>query len=141
MLFRSAAGSYAVNSSNGNISIDGAAGSVQASSDFGRVSVVHGAGVTLDLHSSNGALGYSGTLGAGPHSLTSDFGSITLSLPANTAANLDLSTSFGNIHSALPVTTSGDLSREHWTGVLNGGGPRLTAKTSNGNISLDALSS
>ena len=135
------AGSYAANSSNGNVSIDGAAGSVQASSDFGRVSVVHGARVTLDLHSSNGAVAYSGTLGAGPHSLTSDFGSITLSVPASTAADLDLTTSFGNIHSALPVTTDGDLNRGHWTGVLNGGGSHVTAKTSNGNITLDALSS
>jgi hypothetical protein len=136
-----AAGSYAVTSSNGNISIDGAAGNVQASSDFGRVSVLHGVGVTLDLHSSNGAVAFSGTLGAGPHSLTSDFGSITLSLPASAAADLDLSTSFGSIRSTLPVTASGDLSRDHWTGVLNGGGPRLTVRTSNGSISLDALSS
>jgi DUF4097 and DUF4098 domain-containing protein YvlB len=136
-----AAGSYAVNSSNGNVSIDGAAGSVQAGSDFGRVSVLHGVAVTLDLHSSNGAVAYSGTLGAGPHSLTSDFGNVTLSLPATTAADLDLSTGFGSIHSSLPVTTSGDLNREHWSGALNGGGPRLTVKTSNGNITLDALSS
>ena len=136
-----AAGSYVIDSSNGNISIDGATGSVQASSDFGRVSVVHGAGVTLDLHSSNGAVSFSGSLGAGPHRLTSDFGDVSLSLPADTAASLDLSTSFGNIHSALPVTASGDLGREHWSGALNGGGPRLTVKTSNGNITLDALSS
>jgi DUF4097 and DUF4098 domain-containing protein YvlB len=136
-----AAGSYAVNSSNGSVSIDGAAGNVQARSDFGHVTVRHGLAATLDLHSSNGAVAYSGTLGAGPHSLTSDFGSITLSLPANTAADLDLSTSFGNIHSALPVTSNGDLSRGHWTGVLNGGGPRLTAKTSNGSITLDILNS
>ena len=136
-----AAGSYAANSSNGSVSIDGAAGNVQARSDFGRVSVLHGVGATLDLHSSNGAVAYSGTLGAGPHSLTSDFGSITLTLPANASADLDLSTSFGNIHSALPVTTNGDLSGGHWTGVLNGGGPRVTVKTSNGSISLDVLNS
>ena len=135
------AGSYAINSSNGNVSIDGAAGSVQASSDFGRVSVVHAAGVTLDLHSSNGSVTFSGSLGAGPHSLSSDFGNVVLTLPANTAADVDLSTGFGSIHSTLPVTASGDLSREHWTGALNGGGPRLTVKTSNGNITLDALSS
>jgi len=136
-----AAGSYAVNSSNGSVSIDGAAGAVQASSDFGRVTVLHGVGATLDLHSSNGPVAYSGTLGAGPHSLTSDFGSIALSLPASAGANLDLSTSFGDIHSALPVTTNGDLSRGHWTGVLNGGGPSVTAKTSNGSITLDVLNS
>jgi len=136
-----AASSYAINSSNGNINIDGAAGSVQASSDFGRVSVAHGSGATLDLHSSNGSVSYSGTLGAGPHSLTSDFGNVSLTLPASTTADLDLSTSFGSIHSALPVTASGDLSRDHWTGKLNNGGPQLTVKTSNGNISLDALSS
>jgi DUF4097 and DUF4098 domain-containing protein YvlB len=135
------AGSYAVNSSNGSISIDGAAGTVQASSDFGQVSVVHAAGVTLDLHSSNGTVTFSGSLGAGPHSLTSDFGNVTLSLPANTAADVDLSTGFGSIHSTLPVTASGDLSREHLAGALNGGGPRLTVKTSNGNITLDTLSS
>ena len=86
-------------------------------------------------------MSFSGTLGAGPHSLTSDFGNVTLTVPANTAADLDLSTGFGNIHTTLPVTSSGDISRQHWAGALNGGGPRVTMKTSNGNISLDALSS
>jgi DUF4097 and DUF4098 domain-containing protein YvlB len=136
-----AAASYAINSSNGNVTIDGAAGSVQASSDFGRVTVAHGLGVTLDLHSSNGAVSFSGSLGAGPHSLTSDFGDVSLTLPANTAADLDLSTGFGNINTTLPVTASGDISRQHWAGALNGGGPRVTVKTNNGNISLNALSS
>ena len=135
------AAGYEVTSSNGSVSIDGAAGSVRVHSDFGRVSVVHGSGVTLDLHSSNGSVTFSGSLGAGPQTLSSDFGDVLLSLPANTAANLDLETGFGHIRSTLPVTVSGDLGSTHWAGSLNGGGPRLTVKTGNGNITLDAFSS
>jgi DUF4097 and DUF4098 domain-containing protein YvlB len=141
-----AARSYAANSTNGRVSIDGAGGggadtAVQAGSDFGSVSVVHASGATLDLHSSNGSVSFSGSLGAGASSLTSDFGDVKLALPSNTNAQVDLATSFGGIHSALPITASGTMDKGHWTGTLGAGGPRLTVKTSNGSISIDALGS
>ena len=134
-----AGGGYDVGSSSGDVSLDGATGSVKARTDFGQVKVVNATGATLTLHSSSGAVSFAGSLGAGPHSLTTDFGDVRLSLPPATAANLDLTTSFGNISSALPVSVSGILDKQHWIGKLNGGGPELKVATSNGTITLETL--
>src|SRR5205085_10922508 len=123
--------------------VDGAAGQVKARTDVGSVSVIHAVAATVTLHSSSGAVSFSGSLGAGPHSLTTDFGDVRLSLPPDAKANVDLSTSFGRIHSALPITlgTAADVDEAHWVGVLNGGGPQVTAQTSSGSITLDTLKS
>jgi DUF4097 and DUF4098 domain-containing protein YvlB len=136
-----AGGGYDVGSSSGNVTVDGASGQVTARTDFGSVSVLHAVAATVSLHSSSGAVSFSGSLGAGPHSLDTDFGDVRLSLPPDTAANVDLSTSFGGIRSALPITLgpTGEVDESHWVGVLNGGGPQLTAETSSGSITLDIL--
>jgi DUF4097 and DUF4098 domain-containing protein YvlB len=138
-----AGGAYDAGSSSGEVSIDGAAGQVKARTDFGSVSVTHAVAATVSLHSSSGAVSFSGSLGAGPNSLTTDFGDVRLTLPPDTKANVDLSTSFGRIHSALPITlgTTADVGEAHWVGVLNGCGPKLTAQTSSGSITLETLKS
>jgi DUF4097 and DUF4098 domain-containing protein YvlB len=136
-----APGGYDLGSSSGNVTVDGAAGSLHAETAYGDVSVSNAAEVTLELHTNSGAVTFAGTLGAGPHSLTSDFGNVYLRLPADTAATVELTTDFGRIRSDFPITLSGDLDDEHWQGTLNGGGPSLTVKTSSGNISLETLNS
>jgi len=89
---------------------------------------------------SSGSVSFAGSLGAGPHSLRTDFGDIVLRLPADAAATFDLGTDFGSIHSDFPVTLSGDMDATAWQGTLGGGGPRLTVHTSSGSIRLETLS-
>jgi DUF4097 and DUF4098 domain-containing protein YvlB len=136
-----ASGGYDLGSDSGSITVDGASGSLQAETGFGDVSVSNADDVTLQLRTSSGAITFAGTLGDGPHSLETDFGSVRLSLPEDTAATLDLTTGYGSIRSALPITLSGDIAEDHWQGTLNGGGSSLTVQTSSGNISLEALNS
>jgi DUF4097 and DUF4098 domain-containing protein YvlB len=138
-----AGGAYDASSSSGEVSIDGAAGQVKARTDFGSVNVIHAVAATVTLYSSSGAVSFSGSLGAGPHLLTTDFGDVRLTLPPDTKANVDLSTSFGRIRSALPITLGAttDVDEAHWVGVLNGGGPQVTAQTSSGSITLEKLES
>ena len=37
--------------------------------------------------------------------------------------------------------TTADVDEAHWVGVLNGGGPQITAQTSSGGITLEPLKS
>jgi DUF4097 and DUF4098 domain-containing protein YvlB len=134
-----AGGGYDLSTSSGAVTLTGATGPVAAESGFGDVVVTGAENVTLDLHTNSGSVTFAGSLGAGPHSLRSDFGDILLRLPADAAATLDLGTDFGGIHSALPVTLSGDVDATHWEGTLNGGGARLTVHTSSGSIRIETL--
>ena len=66
-------------------------------------------------------------------------GSIELTLPRSTAANVDATTSGGNVNTELPVTTT-RMSEHHLKGSLNGGGEPIELRTSGGGISLRAAS-
>jgi hypothetical protein len=94
--------------------------------------------VTLDLLTQSGSIDFAGSLSEGPHSLRSDFGGITLTLPADSAFNVDLSTDFGQISSDLPVTVTGNIDEQHQTGTINGGGGTLKVETKSGNVDINA---
>jgi DUF4097 and DUF4098 domain-containing protein YvlB len=132
------ANAYDLNTQNGKISVDGARGAVKAHSDFGELEVLNAENVTLDLSSNNGGVTFSGSLAEGPHSVTSEFGNIKLTLPAETGLNVDIQTEFGKITSDFEITVSGELNENHWKGKFNGGGEDLTIKTQNGNITLQS---
>ena len=78
-----------------------------------------------------------GSLAEGGHSIQTRFGDVRLRLPQDAAFNFDLQTRFGKISSDFPVTVQGTLDENHWVGVANGGGPKLTASTQNGNIAIE----
>lgn len=132
------ASAYDIKTQNGKIKLDQAQGSIVAQSSFGDVEVLNVDNGTIDLSSTNGAISFSGSLGAGPHSISSDFGNITLNLPAETGLSVDLQTDFGKISSDFDLTVSGALEANHWVGKLNGGGETLNAKTQNGNITINS---
>jgi DUF4097 and DUF4098 domain-containing protein YvlB len=133
-----AAGAYDLETSSGSVTVEDARGAIKAHSGYGNIEVA-GEDATLSLSTSSGSVEYSGTLGEGPHTLQSDYGSITITIPADTALDIDLKTDYGKIKSAIPVTLSGDLEEEHWVGSLNGGGESLTASTSSGDIQIEVI--
>jgi DUF4097 and DUF4098 domain-containing protein YvlB len=130
------ASAYDLKTQNGKIKVDKARGSIMAQSDFGDVEVLNVENGTIDLSSTNGAVTFYGSLAAGPHKVASDFGNIALTLPAETALNVDLQTDFGKISSEFEITVSGALDDNHWVGKFNGGGEELSVKTRNGNITI-----
>lgn len=137
------ANAYDLKSNGGNIIVDGAKGKLKAHTDFGKIVIENATEVTLDLKSNGGAVEFSGSLGDGPHLVASDFGEITLTLPADATLNVDIQTDFGKIKSDLPiaVTFSGETntnSGDDITGTINGGGAQLTVKTNGGNVNLNA---
>jgi putative adhesin len=63
-------------------------------------------------------------------------GSVSLDLPGDLAADVDLHTSDGHIDLEMPVTTEGQIRQGEIHGKLNGGGSRLTIRTGDGSIHL-----
>jgi DUF4097 and DUF4098 domain-containing protein YvlB len=132
------ASAYDLQAKNGKIKLDQARGPIKAHSDFGDVEVLNVEHGTIDLSSTNGAVTFSGSLAEGPHNLSSDFGNITLTLPAKTALDVDMQTDFGKITSDFEITVSGVLDEDHWVGKFNGGGEELSITTKNGNITINS---
>jgi DUF4097 and DUF4098 domain-containing protein YvlB len=133
------ADSYDLQNKNGGISVDGASGSMQAGSDFGEINILNGENCDLNITTKNGGISYQGSLGKGPHTLTSDFGNVTLRIPADTPLTVDLKTEFGQITNDFEITTKGTVEDKHLTGKINGGGASLNVQVNNGEINLQTL--
>lgn len=135
------ADSYDLNSNSGGIVVDGVKGNLKAHTDFGSIDVLNAQNATLDLESNSGGIEFSGSLGEGPHSVRSDFGGITLSIPADSALNVSLETDLGSISSDIPltVTLSGESDKKQQVGTMNGGGAELTVQTNNGSIEIKSI--
>ena len=136
------AGSYDLHTNSGSITIDGAKGTLKANTDFGGIKIGNAQAVTLDLETNSGTVEFSGSLGEGPHLVKSDFGEIDLTLPADSALNVDLKTDFGSIKSDLPVTVtlngSSNSDGDEIVGSINGGGAQLTVQTNSGSVTIHA---
>ncbi len=121
---------------NGEITADGLQGPVEARTVNGRVRLATTG--WADAKTVNGSIHV--TLGStdAPHGL--DFktvnGQITLDLPSNAAADVDVSTVTGGISTDFPLTIRGRFMRHHASGTIGGGGPSLNLKTVSGGIEL-----
>lgn len=132
--------SYDLHTNSGSITVNGAQGKLKAYTDFGGIKIENAQAVTLDLKTSSGTVEFSGSLGAGPHKISSDFGGIDLTLPADSMLNVDLSTDFGSISSDLPITVTlngySNSDGDQIVGSINGGGDQFTAQTSSGSVTI-----
>ena len=142
-LTQASAASYDLHTNSGAVTVDGVKSNLKASTDFGNIEITNAQSVTLDLLTKSGNIEFNGSLGAGPHTVTTDFGNVTLSLPADSKLNVDLKTDFGKIQSDLPVTVtvtgSSSSNKEQIAGAVNGGGAQLTVKTNSGGININAM--
>lgn len=137
------ASSYDLHTNSGSITVSGVKGKLKAHTDFGGVKIDNAQAVTLDVNTKSGTVEFSGSLGTGPHTVSSDFGEIVLTLPADSKLNVDLSTDFGNINSDLPITivTNGNSRSEgdQIAGSINGGGEKLTVQTKSGGVNINTV--
>jgi hypothetical protein len=72
-------------------------------------------------------------------SITTGDGPVELKLPADLKANLEAHTSDGHIHLGVPVGVLGHVSPSRVQGTLNGGGPSLTVRSSDGPIRIEGI--
>jgi hypothetical protein len=66
-------------------------------------------------------------------------GSVEVLLPETFQANINASTRDGHIKLGLPVSVQGEISKSRVQGTLNGGGPELTLKSTDGSIRVGSL--
>lgn len=104
-------------------------GSIRADGRFDELDLKTGDG-HVDVRAADGS-----SLGAGWRLETGD-GNVTLEIPANTAADVDLHTGDGHIDLELPVTTDGRIRQNEIHGKINGGGSLLMIHTGDGSIQL-----
>jgi DUF4097 and DUF4098 domain-containing protein YvlB len=136
------ASSYDLHTNSGSITVGSAEGKLKAYTDFGSIKIEKAQDVTLDLKTNSGSVEFSGSLGAGPHMVQSEFGEIILTLPADAKLDVDLSTDFGHINSDLPITVTlngtSNSDGDQIVGSINGGGDQFTAQTNSGSVTIHA---
>ncbi len=124
--------------SDGSIHVTDFQGDLRAKTSDGSIDA-GGRFTALDLVTSDGRIAAdaeSGSKISGPWSLKTSDGSIQFHVPADLAFDLDASTGDGSIHSDLPIMVEGSQARNRLHGKVNGGGPTLTLRTSDGSINI-----
>jgi DUF4097 and DUF4098 domain-containing protein YvlB len=123
---------------DGHQDIDSVDGALRARSGDGHITAA-GRFDVLELGTGDGrieARALSGSVMTSSWSLRTGDGSVTLDLPANFAADVDLHTSDGHIEVDIPVAVEGRLGQSNIHGKINGGGNLLTVHTGDGSIRL-----
>jgi DUF4097 and DUF4098 domain-containing protein YvlB len=122
-------GSVELDSVDGKLHASTGDGHIQANGRFDELELKTGDG-HVDVRAGNGS-----SMSNNWRLETGD-GSVSLEVPQNLAANVDLHTSDGHIDLDMPVTTEGTMRQNEIRGRLNGGGNLLTIRTGDGSIHL-----
>jgi DUF4097 and DUF4098 domain-containing protein YvlB len=124
-------GSIHLSNLKGNMELDSGDGSLE-------VEAVDG---PLHAHTGDGHIHADGRfdgLDTGWEVETGD-GSVTLAIPPDLAADVELRSGDGHINLDIPLTVEGRLKENHLQGKMNGGGPPLRVHTGDGSIALKNL--
>lgn len=139
------AGNLRLKSGDGQVRISDASGAVEARTSDGSLAV-DGVFHALTLHTSDASLEVNlrpGSKLTAASSIQSSDGSVTLRVPADFSADLDVHTSDGHVDCALPLTmdgyhsSGGDGHQLH--GRINGGGTPFTIHTSDGSVKITQI--
>jgi hypothetical protein len=131
-------GEIRLSSGDGSQEIDGVDGKLRATTGDGHIRA-NGRFDELDLKTGDGRVDARATTGSALTTgwrLESGDGTVTLEVPENLAADVDLHTGDGHIDLDMPVTTAGKLREGEVRGKLNGGGNLLVIHTGDGSIRL-----
>ncbi len=132
-------GTMDLESGDGHQEIESVDGALKARAGDGHIRA-SGRFDSLELSTGDGRIDASAkpgsTVAAGWNIRTGD-GSVTLHLPENFAADVDLHTGDGHIDVDMPVTVEGRLGDKNIHGKMNGGGNLLTVHTGDGSIRIE----
>ena len=132
-------GEMDLESGDGHEEIEGVDGSLRARTGDGHIRA-SGRFDSLDLNTGDGrieARALTGSAATTSWNIRTGDGHVTLELPNNFAADVDLHTSDGHINVDLPLTVEGRLGERNIHGKLNGGGNLLTVHTGDGSIRIE----
>ena len=122
-------GSENVDSVDGALHASTGDGHIRASGRFDDLELKTGDG-HIEVRAATGS-----SLSSGWRLETGD-GRVSLDVPAELAADVDLHTSDGHIDLDVPITTEGKIRENEVRGRINGGGNLLTIRTGDGSIHL-----
>ncbi len=132
-------GTLKAETSNGRVTVMGGRGTLQLRSSNGTVEVHDVQSNGLDLHSSNGRVTFAGSIAPGSkNSVDTSNGTVSMSLPPESALNVDLQSGNGSVRVDFPVTTApgSEPKRNKVQGVIGRPDADLTVHTGNGSITL-----
>lgn len=131
-------GTMAVDTGDGSVEIDSVDGALHAHSGDGHIRAV-GRFDNLELNTGDGRIDAT----ALPNSkmdaawrIDTGDGSVSLRIPDNLAADVELHTGDGHIDLNVPITTTGRFKSNTVSGKMNGGGKQISVHTGDGSISL-----
>jgi len=131
-------GEMDLHTGDGSINLDGVDGKLHATTGDGHIQA-NGRFDELGLKTGDGHVDVrakNGSSLAGGWRLETGDGSVSLEVPGDLSADVDLHTSDGHIDLDMPVTTEGKIRQNEIHGKLNGGGSLLTIRTGDGSIHL-----
>ena len=120
---------------NGSLELTDIGGDVEAATVNGSVTARSLKG-RVNASTVNGSIKAQGAAVGEGVRYTSVNGSITITLPESTGAELDLSTVNGRITTEHPVTLDGTISRRRIRATMGKGGPTIRASTVNGSVTV-----
>jgi DUF4097 and DUF4098 domain-containing protein YvlB len=130
-----------VSNVNGTVAVSDITGRLRLETTNGKIDMARCAG-TVDASTTNGGI-RAELLQVSPGrdlSFETTNGRITLIVPASLAADIDADTTNGSITTDLPVTAK-TFESNSLRGAINGGGPRLRLRTTNGGIEIRTMGS
>jgi DUF4097 and DUF4098 domain-containing protein YvlB len=132
-------GDMELESGDGHEQIESVDGNLRARTGDGHVRAT-GRFDALDLNTGDGRIEariLPGSTMASSWNVRTGDGGVTLELPQNFAADVDLHTNDGHINVEMPVTVDGRIGDKNIHGKINGGGNLLTIHTGDGSIRLE----
>ena len=126
-------------SGDGRLEVEDADGNLRARTGDGAIRVT-GRFDSVDVSSGDGHVSLMvrpGSRVARSWEVRTSDGGVSLEIPADLAADLDLHTGDGHITLNLPLTVEGKFNNQDVHGKLNGGGNRLVVHTGDGSITVD----
>lgn len=131
-------GAMDLHTGDGSVNLESVDGKLHASTGDGHIQA-SGRFDELDLKTGDGHVDVraaSGSALANSWRLETGDGSVSLEVPHDLAADVDLHTNDGHIDLDMPVNAEGKLRQNEIHGKLNGGGSLLTIRTGDGSIHL-----
>ncbi len=127
-----------LDNTNGAIEVSDVRGSHKIGTTNGHITLAR-CGGDVDAETTNGGIRAEllDVTPGKPVRLETTNGRISLTAPPTLAAQVDAATTNGSIDTDLPVTTT-RVGRHSLHGTLNGGGPELRLRTTNGSIEIRA---
>lgn len=135
---RGARGNVNVENVNEGISVEDVVGEVRAETVNGGIALLGIDGATVRAETVNGRVQFTGRIhDGGTYSFVTHQGDVTVSIPANTNADVSVATFGGSVEADFPVQVRGDISRRgELSFTIGRGGTSVRAESFNGAIRI-----